>query len=243
MVYSLFILLFSATLEETNRPAVQIFNASTPTAPSCAAGERIAYVPDTANAERVVRNALAHANLTCDLLAFESYAALRSALLAEQQALRFRTPAAFLLELGERASTYTMLLRSLDELGSFDASEAGLVKYSRDVGGADGAESAWLKNGGVAFALAFDQALAEWHLPGAQLNTSELSAAKLPLPAYSSNFAPNTGYLLYVIPFYITYGISSIGFNAIEPIVVEREKRLLEGMQMMGLSSSANTAG
>jgi len=67
--------------------------------------------------------------------------------------------------------------------------------------------------------------------------------AKLPLPAFRSNYGPSSGWLLFVLPMYITYGAMSIGMQTIRTMVVEREKRLLEGMRMTGLSALANNLG
>ena len=76
--------------------------------------------------------------------------------------------------------------------------------------------SAWIASGALSLQWALDRALAEEHTTGAAATMlsaggSELRAANLPLQSYKSSFKPGSSYLLYIIPFYITFGIAYIG--------------------------------
>ena len=101
------------------------------------------------------------------------------------------------------ADSYTMLLQALDNMyPGFEASESGL-RSSID---GSSPESPWLSSGGLMLQYALDRALADRHTPGASsamanLSGSVINAAKLPLPAYSSNYAPGSSWIVYVIPF------------------------------------------
>ena len=67
---------------------------------------------------------------------------------------------------------------------------------------------------------------------------------RLPLAAYKSSYqswARTT--ITYIVPFYITFGICYAGPYALQQMVLERERRLVEGMRMMGLRLSAHYLG
>ena len=73
---------------------------------------------------------------------------------------------------------------------------------------------------------------------------SFISTAQLPKPAQSSRFLdPVT--IQYLIPIYVTYGLSSFGQQALKPMVAEREKRLValrDGMSI-AVTSAASMSG
>ena len=176
-------------------------------------------------------------------MGYASYSEMRLALIKDDMALRASTAAAVLLDL--ETSTYSMLLRALDDVSR----PSGLRVQLRDTSGdSHSSQSPWIYNGGLFLEWALDRAFAERHAPGASARMGALTGgvtdvAKLPLPAFRSNYGPSSGWLLFVLPMYITYGAMSVGMQTIRTMVVEREKRLLEGMRMMGLSALANNLG
>ena len=46
-----------------------------------------------------------------------------------------------------------------------------------------------------------------------------VDVAKLPLPAFRSSYGPSSGWLLFVLPMYITYGAMSVGMQTIRTMV------------------------
>ncbi|MBO8631307.1 hypothetical protein INO08_16525, partial [Staphylococcus aureus] len=76
-----------------------------------------------------------------------------------------------------------------------------------------------------------------------QTLTSNVSVAKLPIAAFKSSYKPDSDFILYLVPFYVTYGITQILQMTFKSLVIEREKRLVEGMSMMGLTTRANNLG
>jgi ABC-type multidrug transport system ATPase subunit len=77
-----------------------------------------------------------------------------------------------------------------------------------------------------------------------ELSGSSLNVAKLPLAAYKSSYASwARKVMLFILPFYLTFGVCYAGPYALQAMVLEREKKLVEGMRMMGLRMSAHYMG
>ena len=242
MAYVVFAFGMASALGDFNDPEITYYNSTAATPPLCSAGESIAFAPDGASSRAVVQGALEHVGSNCNVTGYASYVDMRQGLLANDSLHRATTLAAVLLDLP--ASSYTMLIRSLDD-GDFDpSSPSGLADYApRNSWG-----SPWQWSGGLLLEMGLDMAIAETHTPGAaasatMLTGNGLKTAQLPTPPFKSRYSPDSTWMLYVIPIYVTLGSTMLGMFTLRPIVVEREKRLVEGMTMMGLDARAYNNG
>jgi len=250
LFYAAFIFVFVGFLEDIDTPATS-YLVSRPLTPaaSCSGAQRMAYVPDGALELGVMQAMLVEANISCPLEGYADYPTMRAALLRDSQYLRTVTTAAFVLNLS--ASTYTVLPQILDFAEPpFDPSDAGILSYYQRDTPFDLTEiaSPWVGSGIPPLLAALDRVLAERHTPGAsalisQTLTSNMSVAKLPIAAFKSSYKPDSDFILYLVPFYVTYGIAQILQMTFKSLVIEREKRLVEGMSMMGLTTRANNLG
>ncbi|KAL1529048.1 hypothetical protein AB1Y20_000011 [Prymnesium parvum] len=235
-------------LQDIDTPASK-YLPSQPIAPaaSCSGDTRISFAPDGAAERKLLEGALLDANVSCPLVGYPDYPSMRSAMLANDQYLRAMTLAACVLNL--TSNTYTLLPQTLDFADPpFDPTDDGLAYYKRDaLDDVTRVASVWVLSGVPSLLSALDRAFAERHTHGAAAMMSRtlgnISVAKLPLPAFKSSYLPGSDFLLYLVPFYVTYGITSIVQLSFKSLVVEREKHLVEGMHMMGLSSRANIGG
>ena len=259
LVYSMFLFLFTFVLKPQDSAAEHFFNTTSLSPLSCRNGSSVLFAPN-GPAETAVMDALMSSRAIyqpqgsgCILRGFRSYSEMRVALLANGSALRSSTPAAVVFDLAANASlSYTLMLAQLDNTyPPFDASETSLRSYQMDTSASQhSGDNWWQYTGGFALEVALDRILANGHTAGASAvmdqiggTPRDLTMARLPLPGFHSNYAPNSDYVLYILPFYIVYGVMSIGFQTLKPMVVEREKRLVEGMSMMGLTTFHNSAG
>ena len=225
--YAAFIYCFVGVLVDQDVPEVHYLNASNPAPLDCRCGsecrgsETIAFAPNGSAELQLMQASLdwmATASNSsdkvqaCQLVGYASYSEMRLALIKDDMALRASTAAAVLLDL--EGSTYSMLLRALDDVyPPLDVSDpSGLRVQLRDTSGdSHSSQSPWIHNGGLFLEWALDRAFAERHAPGASARMGALTGgmadvAKLPLPAFRSNYGPSSGWLLFVLPMYITYG-------------------------------------
>jgi len=250
LLYAAFLFLFSSIAQSIDEPAGYPMQSQYVYWSPCG----MSYAPNTTRETQVMQ---ATAQLLVNdswtpppgcLTGYASYEDMRDALVRDNNALRDQTSAAVLLDIPAGTAVdwkYTIMTSTW--LGGFGFSESDLKAYGRDYN-SSGVASEWVNSGVIKLQWALDRALAEEHTTGAAATMlsaggSELRAANLPLQSYKSSFKPGSSYLLYIIPFYITFGIAYIGPYMLQAIVLERERKLLEGMKMMGLGVHANAAG
>lgn len=246
--YSALIFFFSGQfLKGTHQPAKPYLDASSAAPLDCnSVGSHFFFAPNGTNETAAVAAVMASGLASgCTAVGYRTYEELSAALAFNDSALRADTAAAVLFELSPTTArwNFSMLLGpSVAAMLNLDPTPSGLTQYSQDTDG--GRTSAWVYSGGLALQLALDRALAALHTPGAAATIGALGGdppqfAPLPLPRFDSGYAPWAGFLMYIIPFYITWGCSSIGQYMIKPLVIERERRLPEGLMMMGLPVKA----
>ena len=67
---------------------------------------------------------------------------------------------------------------------------------------------------------------------------------KMPLPVYSTSYSPSLHpFLSYILPLYSCWGLCAAMGYVVAMVVSEREKKLLDGLRMMGLSPLCSTLG
>ena len=230
LLYALFILTFGGVLKGESVDPVSYSPAVSASPLYVSTGQNILYTPDGPSEAAIVQQLLSsqavQSPTTPTVQGFATYAEMRSYLFANNSAARAATPLAlqFDLDLASNTSAYTMMLLALDNVyPSFSASESYLTRYSRDVS-SNGEQVAqnnpWVYTGALAIELALDRIIANLTSPSAADvmramggTVGDYRVARMPIGGYRSNYAPGSGWVLYVIPFYVVYGIMSIGFQ------------------------------
>ena len=127
----------------------------------------------------------------------------------------------------------------------------GPLKSSRHVvwsGGEGGNTTKWEDSGLLGLQWGLDRGIADAYAPGLgeamlSMGGRSLHTQRLPTAALKSNFNPESEFPKYILSVYLVMGILFSFTMMVNTLVGEKEAKLFEGLQVMGLSEFASFFG